>query len=72
MSGNKLNIAKEEAFCYPTNASDLGIFKVDNSINKSQVEKFSLSEVQSKMVLLDIYDDDDENKLTYVIPFLHT
>ena len=69
-NGKILNICTTEAFTYPTNASDLGIYKINNNLQKNDCTKV-LSDIQTKMILMDIYTDNPDDKDTYVLPLLH-
>lgn len=69
--GEILNKSVTEAFDYPTKASDLDIFKIDKGLEKKSSGKISLSDVESKMILLEIFDNNPDDKDIYALPLLH-
>ena len=73
--GKNLEISSDEAFHYPTKASDLDIYVVKNKQKTKNaaddLERFFLSDIKCKMAFLSVFELPSDEKQVYAIPLLH-
>lgn len=58
------------AFLYPTNSSIFNTFKIDENQNLPS-GSIKISEIDAKMIKLSIFEIENDDKETFVVPLLH-